>query len=74
LDDGRQAFFIADVSGKGTSAAFYAAETKGVLAALDKNSLEPTEVLGRINSIWCANRRPRLFITAIFGPLHPGPG
>jgi len=74
LDDGRQAFFIADVSGKGTSAAFYAAETKGVLAALDKNSLDPKEVLGRLNSIWCANRRPRLFMTAIYGTFDPVSG
>lgn len=71
LPDGRHAFFIADVSGKGTSAAFYAAETKGVLSALDKASLDPRQVLGRLNALWCAGQRPRLFMTAIYGTFEP---
>jgi len=71
LPDGRYAFFIADVSGKGTSAAFYAAETKGVLAALDKVALGPREVLSRLNEIWCATHPRQLFLTAIYGLFDP---
>lgn len=71
LSDGRHAFFIADVSGKGTSAAFYAAETKGVLSALDKAKLDPRQVLSRLNELWCAGHRPRLFMTAIYGTFDP---
>ena len=74
LVDGRLAFMIADVSGKGTSAAFYAAETKGVLAALDKHALDPREVATRINSIWCANHPRNRFMTLIYGTFHPATG
>ena len=74
LGDGRFVFFIADVSGKGTSAAFYAAETKGVLAALDKAALGPREVLTRLNAIWCATHPRQVFLTAIYGIFDPGSG
>ncbi len=74
LGDGRFAFFIADVSGKGTSAAFYAAETKGVLAALDKVALGPQEVLTRLNEIWCGSHPRQVFLTAIYGLFDPGSG
>jgi serine phosphatase RsbU (regulator of sigma subunit) len=71
LPDGRFAFFIADVSGKGTSAAFYAAETKGVLAALDKMALGPRAVLSRLNGIWCDSHPRQVFLTAIYGVFDP---
>lgn len=74
LPDGRFAFFIADVSGKGTSAAFYAAETKGVLAALDKVALSPREVLSRLNAIWCGTHPRQVFLTAIYGLFDPQSG
>gem|GEM_PF-518201 len=74
LPDGRFAFFIADVSGKGTSAAFYAAETKGVLAALDKVALGPQEVLTRLNDIWCETHPRQVFLTAIYGIFDPRDG
>ncbi len=74
LPDGRYAFFIADVSGKGTSAAFYAAETKGVLAALDKMALGPQEILARLNAIWCATHPRQVFLTAIYGLFDPRDG
>ncbi|MFZ1614298.1 MAG: SpoIIE family protein phosphatase [Holophaga sp.] len=74
LPDGRYAFLIADVSGKGTSAAFYAAETKGVLAALDKVALGPREVLTRLNAIWCETHPRQVFLTAIYGIFNPHDG
>ena len=74
LPDGRYAFFIADVSGKGTSAAFYAAETKGVLAALDKVRLGPRDVLTRLNAIWCETHPRQVFLTAIYGLFDPASG
>ncbi|MDP2874989.1 MAG: SpoIIE family protein phosphatase [Holophaga sp.] len=74
LPDGRYAFLIADVSGKGTSAAFYAAETKGVLAALDKVALGPREVLTRLNEIWCETHPRQVFLTAIYGIFDPHDG
>lgn len=74
LPDGRVAFLIADVSGKGTSAAFYAAETKGMLAAMDKVRRGPVEVASRINEIWCATHGRRTFITLCYGTFDPAGG
>ena len=74
LKDGSLAFLIADVSGKGTSAAFYAAETKGVLSALDKQALDPREVAGRLNAIWCEGHGKHLFLTLVYGTFHPRSG
>lgn len=74
LADGSLAFLILDVSGKGTSAAFYAAETKGVLSALDKQALGPVEVADRLNAIWCQGHDRRLFLTMAYGTFHPHSG
>jgi serine phosphatase RsbU (regulator of sigma subunit) len=74
LPDGRVTFLIADVSGKGTSAAFYAAETKGMLSALDKVKRGPREVAIRINEIWCASHGRRTFITLCYGVFNPQTG
>jgi serine phosphatase RsbU (regulator of sigma subunit) len=74
LIDGSLAFLILDVSGKGTSAAFYAAETKGVLSALDKQALGPVEVADRLNAIWCQGHDRRLFLTLAYGTFHPRTG
>jgi len=74
LTDGSLAFLILDVSGKGTSAAFYAAETKGVLSALDKQALDPVEVADRLNAIWCQGHDRRLFLTLAYGTFHPRTG
>jgi len=74
LADGSLAFLILDVSGKGTSAAFYAAETKGVLSALDKQTLGPVEVADRLNAIWCQGHDRRLFLTLAYGTFHPRTG
>jgi serine phosphatase RsbU (regulator of sigma subunit) len=74
LADGSLAFLIADVSGKGTSAAFYAAETKGVLSALDKQALGPAAVMGRLNDIWCEGHGRSLFLTLAYGTFHPHSG
>ncbi len=74
LPDGSLAFLIADVSGKGTSAAFYAAETKGVLSALDKQALDPLEVADRLNGLWCKGHGRKLFLTLAYGTYHPATG
>lgn len=74
LSDGRLAFFIVDVSGKGTSAAFYAAETKGILTALDKERLSPQEVAIQLNELWCQAQRNNMFLTMIYGLFAPQTG
>jgi serine phosphatase RsbU (regulator of sigma subunit) len=74
LADGRLAFLVADVSGKGTSAAFYAAEVKGMSAALDKAALGPAEVAGRINALWTQAHQRKVFLTLVYGVFTPGDG
>ncbi|MBI3131338.1 MAG: SpoIIE family protein phosphatase [Acidobacteria bacterium] len=74
LPDGRLAFLVADVSGKGTSAAFYAAELKGMVAALGPALGDPVEAADRLNAIWCGTHDKRTFITLAFGTFHPATG
>ncbi|MBS1767820.1 MAG: SpoIIE family protein phosphatase [Acidobacteria bacterium] len=74
LADGRLAFLVADVSGKGTSAAFYAAEVKGMSAALDKAALGPAEVASRINTLWTQAHQRKVFLTLVYGVFNPSDG
>ncbi len=71
LEDGRLAFLVADVSGKGTSAAFYAAETKGVVAALDKIRRGPREVVQRLNEIWLDGHGRKPSMTVVHRVVDP---
>ena len=67
LPDDRIAFIVADVSGKGTSAAFYMAELRGAFNALVQISPDPKEALTQINrALWQSLDR-NIFITAIYG-------
>ncbi len=74
LTDGRLAFLVADVSGKGTSAAFYAAELKGMVAALGEALGDPLEAADRLNTIWCLSHDKRTFLTLAFGTFDPRTG
>ena len=74
LEDGRLAFLVVDVSGKGTSAAFYAAEVKGMISALDKARLGPAEVAARINDLWTKGHRRQVFLTMVYGTLDAATG
>ena len=74
LPDGRLAFLVADVSGKGTSAAFYAAELKGMVAALGETLVDPLEAVDRLNAIWCRSHDRRTFLTLAFGLFDPASG
>lgn len=74
LPDGRLAFLVADVSGKGTSAAFYAAEVKGMSAALDKASLSPSEIAGSLNDLWTRAHQRKVFLTLVYGVFDPASG
>ena len=74
LEDGRLAFVVVDVSGKGTSAAFYAAEVKGMIAALDKARHGAAEIAARINGMWTKGHRRQVFLTMIYGTLDPVTG
>jgi serine phosphatase RsbU (regulator of sigma subunit) len=69
LDEGRLAILIADVSGKGTSAALYMAELKGVALSLSRIYDSPRQVLIEANKILAANLDSRSFITMVYAVI-----
>lgn len=68
---GRMGIFIADVSGKGTSAAFYMAEMKGVLIALQHLWDDPHELMVAVNEIMRNTLSSNVFISAAYLLLDP---
>ena len=69
LDEHRLGVLVADVSGKGTSAAFYMAELKGVALSLSRFHQSPREFLIEVNRILSATLDGRTFITMTYAVL-----
>jgi serine phosphatase RsbU (regulator of sigma subunit) len=69
LDDDRLALLIADVSGKGTSAALYMAELKGLVLSLSQIYHSPRKLLVEANKILAANLDSRSFITMAYAVI-----
>jgi sigma-B regulation protein RsbU (phosphoserine phosphatase) len=69
LPDGHIGFIIGDVSGKGTSAAFYMAEAKGVVQSLSKMFNNPRELLIRTNEILYATLERKTFISMLMASM-----
>jgi serine phosphatase RsbU (regulator of sigma subunit) len=57
---------IADVSGKGTSAALYMAELKGIMLALSRADRSPRNVLIEVNRLLAGHLDNRSFITMTY--------
>ena len=66
IDDARLGVLIADVSGKGTSAALYMAELKGLMLSLSKIHTSPRELMITANRIITDNLDARSFITMTY--------
>ncbi len=66
LSDHRLGLLIADVSGKGTSAALYMAELKGLMLSLSRIHTSPRELMLAANNIIAANLDARSFITMTY--------
>jgi len=66
LDDHRLGVLIADVSGKGTSAALYMAEMKGLMLSLSRIHTSPRALLIEANRIIAEHLNSRSFITMIY--------
>ena len=66
LPGNRMGILIADVSGKGTSAALYMAELKGLVLALSQRYDSPRELLIEVNRIISEHLDSRSFITASY--------
>lgn len=65
---------IADVSGKGTSAALYMAELKGLVLSLSQIYRSPRQLLMEVNRIISENLDTRSFITMTYGVLDLSEG
>jgi sigma-B regulation protein RsbU (phosphoserine phosphatase) len=66
LGDHRLGILVADVSGKGTSAAFYMAELKGVFLSLSRIHGSPKQLLVEVNRIIAPHIDDRSFITMMY--------
>jgi sigma-B regulation protein RsbU (phosphoserine phosphatase) len=69
LSDRRLGILIADVSGKGTSAALYMAELKGLMLSLSQIHMSPRDLLLAANRIIAANLDARSFITMTYAVI-----
>lgn len=67
IDDNKFGFIIADVSGKGISAAFIMAEVKGIFESLSKTISNPKEILCKANLILKRALDRKNFVSAAYG-------
>jgi serine phosphatase RsbU (regulator of sigma subunit) len=65
--DQKPGMVIGDVSGKGTSAAFYMAEFKGVIQTLARTLSDPKDLVCQANRIFYSTIERKSFVTAIVG-------
>jgi sigma-B regulation protein RsbU (phosphoserine phosphatase) len=68
----RTGFVIADVSGKGVSAALYMALSRTLLHASGGREPEPSRALRNANCLIYDEGRSSMFITVFYGVLDPG--
>jgi len=74
VGDRQLGVLIADVSGKGTSAALYMAELKGLMLSLSQIYKSPRQLLMEVNRIISENLDTRSFITMTYGLLDLAKG
>lgn len=71
---GRMAFVIADVSGKGVSAALFMALSRTLLHAIGGEEGDPSRAVQTVNRLIFADDRSGMFITVFYGVLDPETG
>jgi serine phosphatase RsbU (regulator of sigma subunit) len=74
LSESRLGVLVADVSGKGTSAALYMAELKGLVLSLSRIYGSPARLLAEANRILAANMDPRSFVTMTYAVVDTAEG
>jgi len=74
LDDGRVAFTLGDVSGKGMNAALMMAKTASLLRCLGKSIKEPGRLLTLVNQEICETATRGMFVTLVHGVYDPQSG
>jgi len=74
LPDGRVAFAVGDVAGKGMNAALLMAKTASLYRCLARSAPGPGRLLSRINQEICDTATRGLFVTMVSGVYDPGSG
>ncbi len=74
LDEYRLAMIMADVSGKGITAALYMMNAKALLKELLHTCASPDEAFKRVNLELCANNQAHMFLTAFLAILDTRTG
>lgn len=69
LDDNRLAFLVADVSGKGISAAMFMMKAKTIIKSHADNESNVSLILTRANKDLCENNEAEMFVTCWMGIL-----
>lgn len=80
MEDGRLAFAIGDVSGKGVPAAMLMARAKNLLRVVtgllhrSGDGERAAEIVGRVNQELCEDNDMMMFMTLVFGMIDPTTG
>ena len=74
LPEGRFAFSIGDVSGKGIPAALFMGSCRTLCRYLAKEGLPPAQVLAKLNTALADENPTCMFVTLIYGVLTPETG
>jgi sigma-B regulation protein RsbU (phosphoserine phosphatase) len=74
VSDGRVAFAIGDVSGKGIPAALFMGSCRTLLRYLAQEGLPPSAVLTKLNAALAVDNAACMFVTLIHGVYSPASG
>lgn len=74
LPDGRLGLVIADVSGKGMSAALFMAVTRTLLRMVALSGVDAAQCLSTVNALLAADNPEMMFVTAHYATLDPATG
>lgn len=74
LDDGRLAFAVGDVSGKGVPAALFMAVARTLLRAAARHDADPSKCLALLNAQLLQEATPGMFVTVCYGVLRAATG
>lgn len=72
--DGKLAFVIADVSGKGVPAAFFMAIARTLLKAIALFENDPAACVRQLNDLLVVDNERMMFVTLVFGIFDPETG
>ncbi len=69
LDETHLAFLVADVSGKGITAAMFMMKAKALIKGFAEHSMDAAEILTKANNALCEGNDAEMFVTCFMGIL-----